>query len=53
MGCLDLLEKLLNTEYNPDYEIYISIFKNMQISQYNSMKLNNNVKNNIGGNRAN
>jgi hypothetical protein len=22
MGCLDLLEKLLNTEYNPDYEIY-------------------------------
>ena len=53
MGCLDLLEKLLNTEYNPDYEIYISMFKNMEINQYNYMKLNNIIKNNIGGNKAN
>ena len=53
MGCLDLLEKLLNTEYNPDYEIYISIFKNMQINQYSSMKLNDIIKNNIGGNKVN
>lgn len=53
MGCLDLLEKLLNTEYNPDYEIYISVFKNMKINQYNSMKLNDIIKNNIGGNKAN
>ena len=53
MGCLDLLEKLLNTEYNPDYEIYISIFKNFQINQYSCMKLNNIIKNNIGGNKAN
>ena len=52
MGCLDLLEKLLNTEYNPDYEIYISIFKNMQINQYSCIKLNNIIKNNIGGNKA-
>ena len=53
MGCLDLLEKLVNTEYNPDYEIYISIFKNMQINQYSCMMLNNIIKNNIGGNKAN
>ena len=53
MGCLDLLEKLVNTEYNPDYEIYISIFKNMQINQYSWMMLNNIIKNNIGGNKAN
>jgi hypothetical protein len=52
IGCLDLLEKLLNTEYNPDYEIYISIFKNMQINQYSCIKLNNIIKNNIGGNKA-
>lgn len=53
MGCLDLLEKLVNTEYNPDYEIYISIFKNMQINQYSCIMLNNIIKNNIGGNKAN
>ena len=53
VGCLDLLEKLLNTEYNPDYEIYISIFKNMKIYEYNYMKLNNIIKNNIGGNKVN
>ena len=53
MGCLDLLEKLVNTEYNPDYEIYISIFKNMQINQYSCLMLNNIIKNNIGGNKAN
>lgn len=53
VGCLDLLEKLLNTEYNPDYEIYINIFKNMKIYEYNYMKLNNIIKNNIGGNKTN
>ena len=52
-GCLDLLEKLLNTEYNPDYEIYINIFKNMKIYEYNYMKLNNIIKNNIGGYKVN
>ena len=53
MGSLDLLEKLLNSEYNPDYEIYISVFQNMQIYQYNYMKLNNIIRNNIGGNKTN
>ena len=41
VGCLDLLEKLLNTEYNPDYEIYINIYKNMKRYEYNYMILNN------------
>ena len=53
VGSLDLLEKLLNTEYNPDCEIYINIFKNMKIYEYNYMKLNNIIKKNIGGNKAN
>jgi len=53
VGSLDLLEKLLNSEYNPDYEIYISVFQNMQIYQYNYMKLNNIIRNNIGGNKTN
>ena len=53
VGSLDLLEKLLNSEYNPDYEIYLSVFQNMQIYQYNYMKLNNIIRNNIGGNKTN
>ena len=53
VGSLDLLEKLLNSEYNPDYEIYLSVFQNMQIYQYNYMNLNNIIRNNIGGNKTN
>ena len=53
VGSLDLLEKLLNTEYNPDYEIYISIYKNMKIFEYQYMKLNDIIKDNIGGNKTN
>ena len=53
IGSLDLLEKLLNTEYNPDYEMYINVFKSMKIFEFNYMKLNNIIKNNIGGNKTN
>lgn len=53
VGSLDLLEKLLNTEYNPDYEIYMNIFKSMKIFQFKYMKLNNIIKKNIGGNKTN
>ena len=53
VGSLDLLEKLLNAEYNPDYEIYINIYKNMKIYEYKYMKLNDIIKNNIGGNKTN
>ena len=53
VGSLDLLEKLLNIEYNPDYEIYITIYKSMNIFEYKYMKLNDLIKNNIGGNKIN
>ena len=53
IGSLNLLEKLLNDEYNPDYENFISIFKNLKLYQYNYMKLNDIIKNNIGGNKTN
>ena len=52
VGCLDLLEKLLNTEYNPEYDTYISIYKNMKIYEFNYMKLNNIIKKNVGGNKT-
>lgn len=53
IGSLNLLEKLLNDEYNPDYEKYLNIFQNLKIYQFNYMKLNDIIKNNIGGNKNN
>jgi hypothetical protein len=50
---LNLLEKLLNDQYNPDYEKFINIFKNLKLYQFNYMKLNDIIKNNIGGNKTN
>jgi hypothetical protein len=37
IGSLNLLEKLLNDEYNPDYEKYLNIFQNLKIYQFNYM----------------
>ena len=48
-NCLDLLVKLLNNEFNPDIDIYLKIFKTRRISDYQSMKLEEIIKNNIGG----
>jgi len=53
MGSLNLLEKLLNDQYNPDYEKYLNIFKNLKLYEYNLMKLNDIIKNNVGGNKTN
>ena len=53
IGSLNLLEKLLNDQYNPDYEKFINIFKNLKLYQFNYMKLNDIIKNNIGGNKTN
>ena len=53
MGSLNLLEKLLNDQYNPDYDKYLNIFKNLKIYEFNYMKLNDIIKNNIGGNKTN
>ena len=53
IGSLNLLEKLLNDQYNPDYDKFINIFKNLKLYQFNYMKLNDIIKNNIGGNKTN
>ena len=35
IGCLNLLEILLNDEINPDCEKYLNIFKNLKIYEFN------------------
>ena len=49
---LNFLEKLLNDDYNPDYDKYLNIFQNLQIYQYNYMKLNDIIKYSVGGNKT-
>ena len=49
IGCLDLLVKLLNNEYNPEIEIYLDIFNSRKISEYQLMKLEDIIKTNEGG----
>lgn len=48
-GCLDLLVKLIDNEYNPEIELYLEVFRNRDIKEYESMKLEEIIKNNIGG----
>ena len=48
-SCLELLVKLLNNEFNPDVDIYLRIFKTRKISDYQSMRLEEIMKKNIGG----
>ena len=43
----------MDTEYNPDAEIYINEFRSLDIQKYNLLNLNNIIKNNIGGNMNN
>jgi hypothetical protein len=50
---LDFLNKLIDTEYNPDAEIYIKIFKSCEIKDYKLLNLNKIIKNNVGGNKNN
>ena len=50
VGAINLLDKLMDTEYNPDAEIYINEFRSLDIQKYNLLNLNNIIKNNIGGN---
>ena len=50
VGAMNLLDKLVDTEYNPDAEIYINEFRSLDIQKYNLLNLNNIIKNNIGGN---
>jgi len=50
VGAMNLLDKLIDTEYNPDAELYINEFRSYDIQQYSMLNLNNIIKNNIGGN---
>ena len=52
-GVLDLIDKLIDTEYNPDSEIYINIFKSCDIEHYKLLNLNTILKFNIGGDKTN
>ncbi len=53
VGAMNLLDKLIDTEYNPDAEIYITEFKSCDIKYYSMLNLNNIIKYNIGGNKNN
>ena len=53
VGVLDFLNKLIDTEYNPDSEIYINVFKSCEIKHYKMLNLNKIIKNNVGGNKNN
>ena len=53
IGALDLLIKLIDTEVNPDAEIYINIFKSLEIENYKMLNLNTIIKLNIGGDKTN
>ena len=53
IGALDLLDKLMDTEYNPDAEIYINVFKSCEIGDYKLLNLNKIIKSNIGGDKTN
>ena len=49
VSCLDLLVKLLSNEYNPYAEYYINIFKGRKIYDYESIKLEDIIRSNVGG----
>ena len=53
IGALDFLNKLIDTEYNLDAEIYIKVFQSCDIKDYIILNLNKIIKNNIGGNKNN
>ena len=51
-SCLDLLVKLLDNEFNPEVDLYLRIFKTRRIIDYQSMRLEEIIKNNKGGIKA-
>ena len=53
LSCLDLLAKLLDNEFNPEIESYLKIFKTRRIKDYQSMRLEEIIKNNRVGPKAN
>ena len=53
IGAIDLLNKLIDTEYNPDAEIYINVFKSCEMKDYKMLNLSKIIKSNIGGDKTN
>ena len=52
VSCLDLLVKLLSHEFNPRTEMYIEAFKERRIQEYQSLKLEDIIKSNAGGEKS-
>ena len=52
-GVIDLINKLIDTEYNPDAELYTNVFKSCDIEHYKMLNLNSIIKLNIGGDKIN
>lgn len=52
VSCLDLLVKLLSIEFNPRTEMYIEAFKERRIQDYQSLKLEDIIKSNAGGEKS-
>ena len=52
VSCLDLLVKLLSHEFNPRTEMYIEAFKERRIQDYQSLKLEDIIKSNAGGEKS-
>ena len=50
--CLDLLVKLLDIQYNQQADIYIKVFKERKLADYQSLNLENIIKNKIGGDKT-
>jgi len=52
VSCLDLLVKMLSHEFNPKAEFYIEAFKERRIQDYQSLKLEDIIKSNAGGEKS-
>ena len=50
--CLDLLVKLLDVQYNQQADIYIRVFKERKWTEYQTLNLENIIKNKIGGDKS-
>ena len=51
-SCLDLLMKFLSIEYNPKAELYLNIFKSRRIIDYQNLKLEDIIRDNICGEKS-
>ena len=50
--CLDLLVKLLDIQYNQQADIYVRVFKERKLADYQKLNLEGIIKNKIGGDKT-